>query len=110
MVRGNWERNGTQLRDSDDDRITVNNVYMAVTGSPNEYESTIDFNPMTFGDNGIYRCSAMVSPLNSEFISEHATLASSQQMVYVQGMWLVCPVADLGGFWRFQQNLPLGCT
>ena len=85
MVRGNWERNGTLLRHSGSGRISVADEFVAVVASPNRYQITIDFNPMTFDDNGVYRCLATVAPQNSEFVSEHAILASSQRTVYVQG-------------------------
>lgn len=89
MVRGNWERNGTQLRDSDDGRVSVTSVFEAVAGSSGRYQITITFNPMTIDDNGIYRCPVAVTPQMSEFVSEHASLALNLRRVNVQGMFLI---------------------
>ena len=86
MVRGSWERNGIQLEDSGDSRISVTTVFEAVAGSSRRHQMTISFNPMTVDDNGIYRCSATVTPQNSEFVSEHPTLASNLRRVNMQGM------------------------
>ena len=89
MVRGNWEKNGTQLQESSDGRVSVTSVFEAVVGYSGRYQITITFNPMTIDDNGIYRCPVTVTPQMSEFISGHASLALNIRRVNVQGMFLI---------------------
>ena len=86
MVRGNWERNGTQLQDGDDVRISVNNNF--VSTSSNMFQITIMINSMSFGDAGTYSCLAMVTSSNN-FVRVPRSSAENQRPITVQGRNLV---------------------
>ena len=82
MVRGYWERNGTQLQDGDDVRISVNNNFAST--SSNMFQITIRISSMSFGDAGTYSCSAIVT-LSDNFVIVPRSSAENQRPITVQG-------------------------
>ena len=65
-VEASWERNGTQLEDSGDGRITVINTGLGSV----PYQTEVRFNSTDFEDTGTYNCSVKIIPLMPEFILE----------------------------------------
>ena len=65
-VEASWERNGTQIEDSGDGRITVINT--GLESMP--YQTKVRFNATDFEDAGTYNCSARIIPQMPEFILE----------------------------------------
>ena len=65
-VEANWERNGTQLENSGDGRITVTNTGLQSV----PYVSNVTLNAMDFEDAGTYNFSARIIPQMPEFILE----------------------------------------
>ena len=84
IVQGNWERNGTQLQDNSDGRITVTNDVM---GTP-PYQITVRLDPMDYEDAGTYNCLATVTPQDPAYITGPRTPTSNQRTVSVQGMFI----------------------
>ena len=75
-VTGNWERNGTQLKDSAS-YTTVTNI--TVVTPPNRYQMAARFNPLNFDDSGTYTCVVTVMPHNTSYIS--GTLVSATRTI-----------------------------
>ena len=65
-VEASWERNGTQLEYSSDDRITV--ISTGLGSMP--YLTKVRFNTTDFEDAGTYNCTARIIPQMPEFILE----------------------------------------
>ena len=87
MVQGNWERNETQLRDSDDGRIAVSNNFML--SSSNIFQITATINSMNFDDAGTYSCSATVTQQGSNsFVVVPQSSAENQRAISVQGTYI----------------------
>ena len=86
-VRGGWERNGTQLQNSDDARITVNNNFMRIA-STNNFQITATIRSIGFSDAGMYRCFADITQQESNVIVPRS-LSENQRFISVQGMLLL---------------------
>ena len=83
-VQGNWEKNGTVLQDSGNDRISVSSVFMET--SFNIFQITFRLNPMNFDDAGTYSCSVAITQQISNFVAVPELPAINQRIISVQGM------------------------
>ena len=71
-VEASWERNGSQLENSIDGRITVINTGLGSV----PYRTNITFNATDFEDAGTYNCTARIIPQMPEFILEATGFAT----------------------------------
>ena len=85
-VQGNWEVNGTRLQESDDGRISVNNIFMET--SSNTFQITAKINKINFDDAGTYGCFASVTQV-SNFVIAPKLPAENQRFIIVQGKELL---------------------
>ena len=81
MMRGIWNRNGTELIDGDENgRVTINNPLMS---SP-PYQITLRFNPLKITDAGTYECGVTATPQDTTYIATATT--SNSRTISVAGM------------------------
>ena len=85
-VEARWERNGTQLENSNDGRITVINTGLG--GVP--YQTQVRFNPTDFEDAGTYNCSARIIPQMPEFILEATGVVTRTITVLSNIIIIIC--------------------
>ena len=84
-VEANWERNGTQLGNSGNGRITV--INSGLQSEP--YQTKVRFNATEFEDAGIYNFSARIIPQMPEFIVE-ATGLVTRIITFLSNVYYYC--------------------